>query len=97
MQIRLLSSVIFLAFAVAVFAADAPDWVKRSNENSAILLKVLAKYSPELAGRFGVEGHDTDVTTLPLDVNARTIADLDGAIQQLDAKLKELWKVKPWR
>jgi uncharacterized protein (DUF885 family) len=87
MQIRLLSSFFCLAFAFVVSAADAPDWVRRSNENSAILLKVLAKYSPELAGRFGVEGHDQDITTLPLDINARTIADLDTAIQQLDTKL----------
>jgi uncharacterized protein (DUF885 family) len=87
MQIRLLSSVIFLAVWLPAFAAESPDWVKRSNENSSILLQVLAKYAPEMASRFGVEGHDTDVTTLPLDINARMVSDLEAAIQQLDAKL----------
>ena len=79
---------LFLTLTSPVFAGAAPEWVQRSDENSAILLKVLAKYGPELASRFGVEGHDSDVTTLPLDRNARTIADLEAAIQQLEAKLE---------
>src|SRR3974390_1840570 len=87
MRISSLHFVVVLALTFPVLAADTPDWVRRSNENSAILLGVLAKYSPEAAARFGVEGHDPDVTTLPLDINARTIADLDAAIQQLDAKM----------
>jgi len=87
MQIRLLSWFIFLALASRILASEASDWVRRSNENSAILLKVLAKYFPEMAARFGVEGHDAEVTTLPLDLNARIIADVDAAIQQLDTKL----------
>jgi hypothetical protein len=87
MQIRPWSSIIFLTLTFPLFAADAPEWVRRSNEDAAILLRVLATYSPEMAGRLGVEGHDTNVTTLPQDINARTLADLDLAIQQLDAKL----------
>ena len=87
MQIRLLSFCLLFTLVIHSLGAEAPDWVKRSNENSAVLLKMLAKYAPESAGRFGVEGHDTDVTTLPLDINARTIADLDIAIQQLDSQL----------
>ena len=70
-----------------VFAGPAPEWVQRSNENAAILLKLMAKYAPEAASRFGVEGHDTDVTALPLDLNARTLADLGAAVRQLEAKL----------
>ncbi|HWV99057.1 MAG TPA: DUF885 domain-containing protein [Candidatus Acidoferrum sp.] len=87
MPISRLTAVVLLAIALPVFAAPSPEWVERSNTNSAILLTVLANYAPETASRFGVEGHDTDVTTLPLDINARTIADLDVAIQQLDARL----------
>src|SRR5262245_27465946 len=87
MQTRHLITVGFLSLAFSVDAAPAPEWVQRSDQNSAVLLQVLAKYAPETASRFGVEGHDTDVTTLPLDVNARTVADLDADIQQLEAKL----------
>jgi uncharacterized protein (DUF885 family) len=88
MQMRHVICFLFLTLTSPVFAGAAPEWVQRSDENSAILLKVLAKYGPELASRFGVEGHDSDVTTLPLDRNARTIADLEAAIQQLEAKLE---------
>src|SRR5215470_15819395 len=78
---------IFFALALPVLAATNPDWVKQSNENSEILLKVLVKYAPESASRLGLEGHDTEVTSLPLDVNARTIADLEVALKQLEARL----------
>jgi len=87
MRILRLTAALFLATALPLFAQSTPEWVQRSNQDSAILLKVLAKYAPEAASRFGVEGHDTDVTTIPLDINARTIADLNTAIQQLEAKL----------
>lgn len=63
------------------------DWIRRSNENSAILLDVLVKYSPEAASRFGVEGHDTEIMSLPLDFHARMTADLEAAASQFRAKL----------
>ena len=82
------AAALFLFTALPMLAQPAaPEWVRRSNEDSAILLRVLAKYAPEAASRFGVEGHDTDVTTLPLDTNARQIAALNAAIGQLKAKL----------
>jgi Bacterial protein of unknown function (DUF885) len=88
-----------IAAALALFTAlpllaqpkptptPTPEWVQRSNQNSALLLNVLARFSPESASRFGVEGHDTDVTTLPLDINARTVAAVNDVIKQLDARL----------
>ncbi|HTL54255.1 MAG TPA: DUF885 domain-containing protein [Candidatus Limnocylindrales bacterium] len=78
---------LFFALAFPLFAASTPEWVKQSNQNSEILLQVLVKYSPEMGSRVGLEGHDTEVTSLPLDVNARTIADLESALQQLEPKL----------
>jgi len=65
----------------------APAWVARSNQNAAILLKVLARFAPEAASRFGVEGLDTEVTVLPQDINQKTIVALEDAIRQLEAKL----------
>ena len=87
MRMRIVMPALSLAIAFPLFSQTTPDWVKRSNEDSAILLKVLAEFAPEAASRFGVEGHDTDVTTIPLDVNARNIAGITAAIRQLEAKL----------
>jgi hypothetical protein len=87
MRFSRLTVIVFLAVASRLFAGPVPEWVQRSNTNSTILLTVMAKYAPEAASRFGVEGHDTDVTTLPLDIHALTIADLETAIGELEAKL----------
>ncbi len=74
-------------FAFPLLAGGAPEWVQKSNENAALLLNVLAKYSPESASSFGVEGHDRDVTMLPLDINRRMIGEVQEAVQKLQAKL----------
>ncbi len=63
------------------------SWIERSNENSSLLLDILVKYSPEAASRFGVEGHDAEVMSLPLDFHARMIADLEAAASQFHARL----------
>lgn len=42
----------------------AQDWVKRSDENARVLLEVVAQFSPEGAGRLGVEGLDEKVVDL---------------------------------
>jgi hypothetical protein len=63
------------------------SWIERSNENSAILVDVLVKYSPEAASRFGVEGHDTEVVALPLDLHTRMIGDFEKAASQFREKL----------
>src|SRR5260221_12647954 len=93
MRIARLTAALALLSAFPILAqpkpapTPTPEWVQRSNQSSALLLNVLAKFSPESASRFGVEGHDTDVTTLPLDVNARTVAAINDVIKHLDAKL----------
>lgn len=93
MRIRRLASALALLTALPLLAQaktappPSPEWVQRSNQNAALLLNVLARFSPESASRFGVEGHDTDVTTIPLDVNAKTIAAITEVQKQLEAKL----------
>ena len=59
--------------------AQAPGWVARSNDNAQILLKVMAKYSPEGAARVGVQGLDEQVTQLGADRRERTKADMRAA------------------
>ncbi|MEZ5332063.1 MAG: DUF885 domain-containing protein [Thermoanaerobaculia bacterium] len=88
--IRRLSPVaLALAFALAVVPvrAQEPDWVSRSNENSQVLLEVLARFAPEGAGQFGVDGLDEEVFELPLDINDRTVEALEGAIATLQERL----------
>src|SRR3954467_15608043 len=85
--LRVAAALSFVASSAAAQPAAVPDWVNRSNQNATILLKVMARFAPEAASRFGVEGHDADVTTLPLDVNQKTIAATEVAIKELQAKL----------
>jgi uncharacterized protein (DUF885 family) len=86
---RTLSTLLLtLAVATAALAQTAqPEWVKRSDANAQILFDILARYSPEDASALGVEGHDADIRQLPLDINAKSNAAQQQALQQLQAKL----------
>ena len=50
----ILTTTILCSLTASTPAAPVPDWVQRSNTNAAILLQIIAKYSPEAASRFGV-------------------------------------------
>ena len=50
---------------------EAPAWVKRSDQNAQILLKVLADLSPEGAGQLGVEGVDEKISDFSPGANQR--------------------------
>jgi len=67
-------------------AQSGNDWVKRSDENAAILLEIQARFNPEFAGRFGVDGLDEAIFQLPLDINEQTIDALKGAIATLEER-----------
>jgi hypothetical protein len=54
---------VFLAGTSPVLA-DEPDWVEKSNEHARIVLDVLAEFSPEGAGSFGVDGLDEEISDL---------------------------------
>ncbi len=74
-------SVLILSAALAggaVRAAELP-WVSRSNENSKLLLNVLAKWSPEDASQLGVEGYDTAISDFTRDTFDTKAGDLRGA------------------
>ncbi len=72
----------------AVHAADntpVPDqaWIAESNGHSAVLLELIARYNPEAASSFGVEGHDSEVLDLKPQFAERQEADLRKAVEQL--------------
>jgi uncharacterized protein (DUF885 family) len=68
---------------------DPPDWVQRSNEHSQILLRVLAQFSPEEAGRLGVQGFDQEVLDLSPGFTQRRVRALEEARGQLQALLSK--------
>lgn len=78
-----------LASAPLVMAADPapspPAWVAESNKHAQVLLEILAKYSPESASFFGVDGFDAAVVDLKLGFSERQRADLKAAQARLEA------------
>jgi hypothetical protein len=74
------------ASATAAPPAAPPAWVLRSNENTRVLLEVDARFNPEGAGAFGVEGLDEEVLSLPLDRTAQQVAARRGAIAELEKR-----------
>lgn len=73
--------------ARAAVVPAAPSWIERSNVNARVLLDVQARFGPEDAGRFGVEGLDETVTTLPLDRSARERQAWGAAVAELERRL----------
>ena len=71
----------------STLAQEADDWVARSDANSALLMEVFAKFAPEAAGQFGVDGLDEEVTQLPLDLNEQADAMVAGILVELRSRL----------
>ena len=86
---RSLLAALLIAGAPAVMAADpapaSPAWVEESNRHAQVLLDILARYSPEGASFFGVEGHDAEVIDLKPGFSERQRADLQAAESKLEA------------
>lgn len=64
-----------------------PAWVVRSNENTQVLLAVLARFGPEGAARLGVNGYDEQIIDLKPRVNERATQATREAIQVLKGRL----------
>ena len=74
--------------AVSSAAASSPadsdtDWVQQSNEHALPALKVLAKYSPEAAGRYGLDGYDEAILDLQENVYERSRDDIRQVLNLL--------------
>ena len=54
--------VAFLAITVPAHADD--DWVATSDAHAQAVLEVMSKFSPEGAGRLGVDGLDEEIAEL---------------------------------
>jgi len=67
----------------------APGWVERSNQDAQALLKVLARFNPEAAARFGVSGLDDQVVDLQPRFEERGREAQRQAQSELERKLAE--------
>ncbi|MET0535889.1 MAG: DUF885 domain-containing protein [Steroidobacter sp.] len=76
--------------AAQTAAPPTPAWVQESNRHSQVLLDVMAKYSPESAASFGVEGHDEQIFDYKPGYSQRQEADLQTARAKLEATRAEV-------
>mgnify|MGYP001047795066 CR=1 FL=1 len=60
LKVKVISGAIALALSLPSFGAEQA-WVAKSNENSKLLLAVMAKYAPEDASSLGVDGFDEKI------------------------------------
>lgn len=75
------------AAQATVKAAGAPAWVARSNQNAQVLLNVLARFGPEGASFFGVEGFDEQTSDLSRENQERGKQATLDAIKELQGRL----------
>ena len=76
---------------------QAATWVEKSDEHAQVVLDVLAKLSPEGAGRLGVDGLDEEISDLGPGIQERSkkmtedlIADLKGRLaDESDSKVRQ--------
>ncbi|HXP47437.1 MAG TPA: DUF885 domain-containing protein [Terriglobales bacterium] len=72
--------------------AAPPAWVERSNQDAQVLLKVLARFNPEAAARFGVSGVDEQVIDLQpnfLERERQALRQAQGEIERMLAEEKD--------
>jgi hypothetical protein len=72
--------------------ATPPAWVQRSNQDAQVLLKVLARFNPEAASRFGVPGLDEQVVDLQsnfLEREREALRQAQGDLERMLAEEKD--------
>lgn len=74
-------------FIISGSAQEDQSWVERSNENSRILLEIIAKTAPESAGEIGMTGLDDQIMDLAPGFQEREIEMLEVALKELQRRL----------
>jgi hypothetical protein len=84
----LASSLVGLAPALASAQAPAkPAWVAKSDAHAKVLVDVLARFGPESASQFGVEGLDNEILDLKPGRQERVQKELRAALADLEKRL----------
>jgi hypothetical protein len=85
---RLLFIFILLIAAVGAQSPPAsPAWVVKSNQNSQLLVAIMARYAPEQAAQLGAPGLDEQISTSPPDQPERFRRDTAVARIELEKRL----------
>lgn len=70
----------------ATASSKVPEWIQRSNAIAEILLGVQARFTPELASRYGIESVDDQIFDLKPGHNDRYRAALREAITTIETR-----------
>ncbi|MGA2880893.1 MAG: DUF885 domain-containing protein [Bryobacteraceae bacterium] len=81
------SLLLFLIVAASVWAQSPPAWVQKSNQNSQLLIAIMARYAPEDAAAEGVPGLDEQVSSSTPGEPERFRKDLSAARDELEKRL----------
>ena len=73
--------------AAPVALADDADWVEKSNEHAQVVLEVMSQFSPEGAGRIGVDGLDEQITDLGPGIYERSLQATRDVLAELEVRL----------
>jgi len=76
---------------VAILALTAPayadeDWVATSDANAQLVLEVMSRFSPEGAGRLGVDGLDEEISDLGPGIYERSLEATRGVLAELQRR-----------
>ena len=74
-------------FVIAAHADEA-DWVSKSNEYAGMLLQDFARYNPENAGSFGVDGLDEQIQDLGPGIFERSMESSKMLLEMLNTSLE---------
>src|SRR4051794_38712153 len=85
MPTRLLISILCL-ITIRAFAAP-PDWVRKSDENTQVLLDVMARLDPEEAASLGITGLDDRISDFAPGHEQRRAEALGAAVAELQKRL----------
>ena len=83
-RFSLLTACLLAPFAVI---AEDQSWVDISNKNADVVLRSIAKYSPESAGSLGVDGLDEEIGDMRENVYERGIEDSEQILVELQKRL----------
>ena len=76
-----------LVAAMPAALADDADWVEKSNGHAQVVLEVMSQFSPEGAGRIGVDGLDEQITDLGPGIYERSLQATRDVLAELEVRL----------
>lgn len=87
---RIYTCILILLANNALSAQESDfDWIKVSNKNAAPVLQLLAKYNPEAAGFYGVDGFDEKILDLRPGLYERRMEENRRLVQKLTEAIND--------